>query len=130
MVSQLPGLPLDVAKDTFLIPLLVIIGTGILVGLARFPKVIENPGQFMGSGSDGFWATQTSTHSAVIAPQGTGTSGQALSTQAKGISSLINYLARFATLDPPSRNPVVWAESKPGDVSGHQFTLDKIHYRE
>ncbi len=68
--AQLFGLSDHIIDNTFFVFLFIIKGSGILIGSAIFPEVIENSCQFVGGGSNCFWGAQASTHTAIVAPKG------------------------------------------------------------
>ena len=69
--TQVFSLSDHVANNALFVFLLVIQGTGILIGSAVFPEMIKDSCWLVGGGGDPFWAVLASGHAAIVAPKGT-----------------------------------------------------------
>ena len=60
-----------VVDNALFVFLLIIQGTGILIGSSVFPEVIKDSCQLVGSGGDCLWTIQASGHATIVAAKST-----------------------------------------------------------
>jgi hypothetical protein len=83
------------------------------VWLAKFTPAVNQTGEFVGHGGDGFGGAKAGSQASIGGPQSTFTVPQMLSRQAPGVSCTVDHVAGAASEHSASADPVVRTSATP-----------------
>lgn len=98
---------------------------GGIIGAAVFDEVMQDAGEFMGRGGDGFRSTEPGFHPAEEVAEGGLAALEALGGHAQGVGGAAFHIAGGDGEDAPACDAVIRAEAEPGgEVLGTGEALD------
>ena len=80
---------------------------------AKFEHAVNQRGELVGHGGDGFGGAQAGSQASIVSPQSTVAVQQILSRQAQGVSRAVDHVAGAASEHSATADPVVRTEAKP-----------------